>query len=131
VKLEAVIETSKYGFVKRKADGGIDFVSPLPCPFNYGRIEGTESGDGDPLDAIVLGPRLPVGAHHTAEERGRVEFVDAGREDPKLILSDRPLSRSEALTIRAFFRAYVLLKRALNRARGRSGPTWVRSYQGL
>jgi inorganic pyrophosphatase len=126
-----IIETPKLGFVKRKADGSVDFISPFPCPFNYGRIEGTTSGDGDPIDAIVLGPRLPAGARHEAEQRGTVHFVDDGRDDPKLVFSSRPLDRFDRLQIRAFFRAYVLLKRIINRARGKSGATYVRSYEDV
>ena len=127
VSVEAIIETPKFGFVKRKADGSIDFVSPLPCPFNYGRVDGVISGDGDPLDAIVLGPRLPPGARCDAVRRGTVHFVDDGREDPKVILSVRPLNRLDRLEIRSFFGTYVLFKRMLNLARGKRGSTCVRS----
>jgi inorganic pyrophosphatase len=126
-----LIEIPKYGFVKRKADGTIDFVSPFPCPFNYGRIDGTVSGDGDPLDAIVLGARLAAGTSLVSELRGTVHFVDDGRDDPKLVFSDRPLTRDQRLAIRAFFGAYVPFKRMLNFARGRRGVTRVRGYEGV
>src|SRR5436190_685566 len=57
----AVIELPRGGLVKRSAGGRIDFVSPLPCPYNYGSLPGTRGGDDDPIDAIVLGPRLRAG----------------------------------------------------------------------
>jgi inorganic pyrophosphatase len=129
--LEAVVETPKFGFVKRSTDGSIDFVSPLPCPFNYGRIDGTTSGDGDPLDAIILGPRLAIGSRCNKAQRGTVWFIDGGKEDPKVVLSDRPLDLLDKIEIRAFFSGYVLFKRMLNLARGKSGRTWVRAFEGI
>ena len=35
---EVVIEVPRGGFLKRGSSGSIDFVSPLPCPFNYGAV---------------------------------------------------------------------------------------------
>ena len=35
-ELEVVIEIPRGSFLKRGSSGRIDFVSPLPCPFNYG-----------------------------------------------------------------------------------------------
>ncbi len=127
--VEVRIETPKFGFVKRKPDGSVDFISPFPCPFNYGSVEGTLSADGDPLDAILLGPRIPAGSIRKAEHRGTVHFIDAGQEDPKLILSDRPLKLADVLLIRAFFAAYVLLKRTINRSRRREGDTRVVRFE--
>jgi inorganic pyrophosphatase len=126
-----LIEIPKYGFVKRRTDGTIDFVSPFPCPFNYGRIEGTISGDGDPIDAIVLGARLSAGTILSSEQRGTVHFIDDGRDDPKLVFSARPVTLDQRIAIRAFFRAYVPFKRMLNRVRGRRGITRVRAYEGI
>jgi inorganic pyrophosphatase len=117
--------------VKWKADGRIDFVSPIPCPFNYGRIDGVVSADGDPLDAIVLGPRLRSGTRISLQQRATVQFVDAGRDDPKVVLSAHPLSLVDRARIRAFFTAYVLAKRVLNRVRGKPAPTYVRAYEGV
>jgi len=37
-------------------------VSPLPCPFNYGSVPQFVGLEGDLLDAVVLGPRFPLGA---------------------------------------------------------------------
>ena len=47
--------------MKWGADGTVDFVSPLPSPFNYGSVPDTLSEDGDPLDALLVGPRRPAG----------------------------------------------------------------------
>jgi inorganic pyrophosphatase len=121
--LEVVIEVPLGGFIKRKDDGGIDFVSPAPCPFNYGSVPDTRSGDGDRLDALVLGPRLARGTRVRVKVVARVRFMDAGQDDPKLICSERPLSRVDRAKITTFFAIYARAKGVLNRLRGRTGPT--------
>jgi inorganic pyrophosphatase len=37
-EVEVVIEVPRGSFLKRGASGRIDFVSPLPRPFNYGAV---------------------------------------------------------------------------------------------
>ena len=37
-ELEVVIEVPRGSFVKRGSSGSVDFISPLPCPFNYGAV---------------------------------------------------------------------------------------------
>ena len=121
------IEVPRGSFVKRKQDGAVDFVSPLPSPFNYGSVEGELAADGDPFDALVLGPRLPLGARVEVEVFGEVDFVDAGHHDPKLVCSCGPAPRArDWLRVRVFFTVYARLKAALNWTRGRSGPTQLR-----
>lgn len=110
-------------FFKWRSDGTLDYASPVPSPFNYGCIPGTVSGDGEPIDAIVLGPRLPRGTRVCLPERGRVRFVDAGEDDPKLILSSARVTRAQRVRLIAFFHFYAQVKRVLNRMRGRHGPT--------
>lgn len=125
---EVLIEAPRFTHVKRRDDGAVDFVSPLPCPFNYGSVPGTRSGDGERIDALVLGPRLPRGDRRRWPVVGVVRFVDAGAHDPKWVCSQRPLGARERLEIELFFRVYALCKRALNESRGRSGET---AYLGL
>jgi inorganic pyrophosphatase len=123
VRLEVIVEVPRLGFVKRRPDGSVDFVSPLPCPFNYGSVPATRAADGDPLDALILGARAPVGARLEAELVAAVRFVDAGDEDPKLVLSDRRLSAWDRARVLGFFHFYAVAKGALNRLRGRTAPT--------
>ena len=54
------IEVPRLGLVKRDAHR-IEYISPVPCPFNYGSVPDTLAPDGDPFDAVVLGPRLATG----------------------------------------------------------------------
>ncbi len=122
-RLEVVIEVPRGGFIKRKDDGGVDFVSPLPCPFNYGSVPNTRSGDGDRLDALVLGPRVARGVHLTERVVGCVRFVDAGQDDPKYICSSSPLSARDRSRIAGFFTLYARAKQVLNLLRGKRGET--------
>jgi len=43
MELEVVIEIPRRSFLKRGSTGHIDFVSPLPCPFNYGSVPHTSA----------------------------------------------------------------------------------------
>ena len=45
--VEVVIEVPKWGFVKRGMHEHVDFVSPVPCPFNYGSVDTLIGLDGD------------------------------------------------------------------------------------
>lgn len=70
--------------------------TPMAYPFNYGYIENTLSGDGDPLDAIVLckDALLPtcyieckvIGVLHTEDESGidpKIILVPVAKIDPE------------------------------------------------
>ncbi len=122
-QLEVVIEISRGGFIKRRDDGSIDFISPAPCPFNYGSVPDTRSGDGDRLDAVVLGRRLRRGARVTLPVVACVTFLDAGDEDPKWICSSAPITGSERILIAGFFRSYARAKGLLNALRRKRGAT--------
>lgn len=118
------IEVPRWSFVKRKADGRVDLVSPLPCPYNYGSVVGSIAPDGDPLDALVLGPRIAFG--RTVETRvwAVMGFVDDGVADPKLVCASSAPTADDRRGIERFFAAYAVFKRVLGRLRGRaSGRT--------
>ena len=85
-RLRVAIEVPRGSFVKRDGRGRIAFLSPLPCPFNYGSVPGLTAGDGEWRDAVVLGPRLGRGTRIEVPVRGVIAFIDAGREDFKLNL---------------------------------------------
>jgi inorganic pyrophosphatase len=72
VEVDVVIEVPRGSFIKRGSTGNVDFVSPLPCPFNYGSVPAYLGLEGDLLDALVLGPRLALGALHTGQGWGAV-----------------------------------------------------------
>jgi inorganic pyrophosphatase len=125
------VDTPLGGFVKRGDDGSIDYVSPLPCPFNYGHVPAQRSEDGDALDAVLLGPRHGVGTRVDARAWAVVDFVDDGYADPKLVCGPTSPTRGQQLRVRAFFQVYARLKRWLNLARGRRGITEMRGWRWL
>lgn len=120
-ELDVVIEIPRGSFVKRGSAGQIDFISPLPCPFNYGSVPNLLGLEGDLLDAVVLGPRLPLGTRLIVKARGAVTLTDRGMTDDKLICSDHPLSFRERQNVLRFFRFYAKCKSFLNFFRGRPG----------
>lgn len=122
-ELEVVIEVPRGGFIKRTDSGAIDYVSPIPCPFNYGSVPDTRSGDGDRLDAVVLGPSLAQGSRVRRRVVAVVTFLDAGEEDPKYVCCDATPGRGELLLVSSFFRLYAGLKGGLNLLRGKRGAT--------
>jgi inorganic pyrophosphatase len=117
------ISSSMFSCFKWRDDGRLDFISPIPWPFNYGHIPQTRAGDGDCVDALVLGRRLRRGDRVVVPARGVVYFVDAGCDDPKWICSYTPLTRAQRWKIDIFFHVYAQVKRRLNGLRGLSGAT--------
>lgn len=122
-RVEVVIEIPRGSFLKRGSSGQVDFISPFPCPYNYGSIHDYIGGEGDFLDAVVLGPRLPVGSRVVVEAHGAVGLSERFMSDDKLICADRPLTQGERRRVLRFFRVYAFCKGVLNvvrRQRGRS-----------
>ncbi len=120
-QFEVKIEISRGSFLKRGTKGQLDFVSPLPCPFNYGSIESHIGMEGDLLDAVVLGRRLPRGTTATVRAYGAIGLTDRGMYDDKLICSQYPLNRWQKTMVLAFFNVYAKCKWLLNVTRGRPG----------
>ena len=108
-------------FVKRGSTGHVDFIAPLPCPFNYGSVTTHIGLEGDLLDAVVLGPRLPLGARIRIKAWGAVTLTDRGMQDDKLICSTHAPDRKQRRNVLAFFRFYALCKALLNLWRRRPG----------
>lgn len=128
IRVTVVVEVPRMGIVKRRACGETDFVSPFPCPFNYGSVPKIVGADGDPLDAVVLGPRLSRGRSVRMAVQGVVRFVDLDLDDPKLICSRTPVPIRDRRRILMFFRFYALCKRMLYRFRGKRGQTRCRGW---
>ncbi|MGA9991137.1 MAG: inorganic diphosphatase [Thiobacillaceae bacterium] len=120
-ELEVVIEVPRGSFLKRGSTGQIDFISPLPCPYNYGSVPAYIGLEGDLLDALVLGPRLPRGTRIRVQAWGAVTLTDRGMSDDKLICSAHSVGPSERRTVLRFFRFYAKCKGLLNIWRRRPG----------
>jgi inorganic pyrophosphatase len=121
VEVEVLIEIPRGSFLKRGSTGQVDFVSPLPCPFNYGSVPSHLGLEGDLLDAVVLGPRLAAGTRLRVAAWGAVTLTDRGMSDDKLICSAQPLRPAQRLAVLRFFRFYARCKGLLNLWRGRPG----------
>jgi inorganic pyrophosphatase len=122
-QIEAVIEIPKWSFLKRGSSGRVDFVSPFPCPFNYGSVPEYVGLEGDLLDVLVLGPRLARGTRVEVRAIGAVGLSDRGMYDDKIVGSREPLRRWQPAAVLLFFRFYAVCKRLLNVYRGRPGLT--------
>ncbi len=134
-EVEVVIEVPRGSFLKRGSTGHVDFISPLPCPFNYGAVPNLIGLEGDLLDAVVLGPRLPFGARTRVKAWGAVILTDRGMVDDKLICSNHPLNSSERRRVLRFFHCYAKCKGLLNVWRRRPGRNacegWCEAGQAL
>ncbi len=120
-QVEVIIEIPRGSFLKRGSIGRLDFISPFPCPFNYGSVDAYVGLEGDLLDAVVLGPRLRRGTRVTVRAFGAVGFTDRSMYDDKLICSDHPIGPVKRFLVLLFFKFYARCKGLLNLLRGRSG----------
>jgi len=119
--VQVLIEIPRWSFLKRGSTGHLDFISPLPCPFNYGSVPQFVGLEGDLLDAVVLGPRLARGSRVEVKAWGAVTLTDRGMSDDKLICSREPLTSGERRKVLRFFRFYAKCKGVLNLLRRRPG----------
>ena len=120
-EVEVVIEVPRGSFLKRSVDGHVHFVSPLPCPYNYGAVPTHLGLEGDLLDALVLGPRLRFGTRLRTRAWGAITLTDRGMVDDKLICSDARPSAAQWRDLLRFFRFYARCKGLLNRCARRPG----------
>ncbi len=127
-KLMAAIEVPRGSFIKRGWNGSIDFISPIPCPFNYGSVPDYIGCEGDLLDAVVPGPRLPRGKIVSVIAQGAVGLTDRGTYDDKIICSNKPIKVWQKHLVLIFFHIYGMSKCLLNFYRGRSGPTYCNGW---
>jgi inorganic pyrophosphatase len=120
-EVDVVIEVPRGSFLKRGFTGHVDFVSPFPCPFNYGSVPDYLGLEGDLLDALVLGPRLSLGSHVRVKAWGAVTLTDRGMADDKLVCSAQPLTAAERAFVLRFFHFYARCKAILNFVKRRPG----------
>ena len=123
-----MIEIPSGSFLKRGSTGHLDLISPFPCPFNYGSAPQFIGLEGDLLDAVVLGPRLPSGTRIKVHTWGAITLTDRGMCDDKLICSDRSPSAQERDDVLRFFSFYAKCKGLLNVWRRRPGRN---AYEAL
>ena len=131
VSVDVLIEIPRGSFLKRGSTGRIDFVSPFPCPFNYGCVPTHLGLEGDLLDAVVLGPRLAAGTRLTTKAWDAITLTDRGMCDDKLICSEAPLDSLERARVLRFFEFYAKCKGLLNLWRRRPGHNACGGWIGV
>ena len=110
------IEVPKGNMIKRDQFGSIDYISPIPCPFNYGSVLDVEGEDGDLQDAILLGKRKKIGFCGTYSCIAKVLFFDAGKKDHKWVFSEhQKIRKRELILLEMFFHIYAKTKHIKHR----------------
>src|SRR5262252_1505289 len=109
-EVSVVIEVPRGSFLKRGSTGRVDFISPLPCPFNYGSVPTHIGQEGDLLDALVLGPRLSLGSRVRVKAWGAVILTDRGMTDHKLVCAEHAPTASQQNNVVRFFHLYAKCK---------------------
>ncbi len=123
------IEVSRLDFVKRGADGSVDFVSPVPSFYSYGSVEGIAAADGDPQDALVVGAAPVRGSRVEYPVWGQVLFIDEGLADHKWVVGPTPPTPRQWANVAHFFRVYALAKRCMKLGRNSRGETRFNGMQ--
>ena len=109
----------KWEFDMARNRRAIDRIMPSPVggyPVNYGYVPQTVSYDGDPFDALVLGPPIPGGRKVRGTIVGLMQMEDEKGIDSKVVLSlvgadGRPLHQLTAADqdrIGGYFKRYKL-----------------------
>ena len=106
-KSDVAIELLRGSLVKRGSTGRVDFISPFPCPFDYHSIHDCLGLEGDWLDAVVLGPRLPLGSRVSVRAFGAVGLTDCGLYADKLFCCFKPLRNRDRWMVPLFFQIYA------------------------
>lgn len=121
----------------RKSDGALTWnikkgkprvVKYIGYPGNYGMIPQTMlpkelGGDGDALDAIVLGPTLERGSVIKARLIGVLKLLDNGEQDDKLIAVNPDSPFTNIMSIKELDKKFNGITDILE--------TWFINYKGL
>ena len=108
-------------------NGAPRYVQYLPYPCNYGNVPRSvlskkKGGDGDAIDALVLGSAVPTGSVVRGRALGVMQLTDTGEKDDKLIvvMEGSPFFRMRTLSeLDAKFPGVLSILQ-----------TWFTSYKG-
>jgi inorganic pyrophosphatase len=67
--VDIVVEVPRGRFVKRLPDGALDYVGPMPSPFNYGSEPAIPAPDGNALALYISPVMLFVLQHDLSFQR--------------------------------------------------------------
>ncbi len=109
-------------------NGAPRYVQYLGYPCNYGNVPRSvlskkKGGDGDAVDALVLGPSVPTGSVVRGRALGVMQLTDGGEKDDKLVvvMEGTPFFKMRTLTeLNAKFPGVLSILQ-----------TWFTSYKGV
>ncbi|MCG8591168.1 MAG: inorganic diphosphatase [Proteobacteria bacterium] len=108
-------------------DGVPRVVQYLAYPANYGMVPRTRlprelGGDGDPLDVVLLGPRVERGAVVAARPIGVLRLLDDGERDDKVLAVQATGPLSDVTDLETLDARYAGAREIL--------ATWFTHYKG-
>jgi inorganic pyrophosphatase len=118
----------KSGMIELEQKNGLPrYVQYLGYPCNYGNIPRSvllksKGGDGDAVDAIVLGPSVPTGSVVKGRAIGILSLVDTGEKDDKVVVVMENSPFANVRTIEELDRRFPGVTTILQ--------TWFTSYKG-
>ena len=95
-ELEVVIEVPRGSFLKRGSTGRVDFVSPLPCPYNYGSVPQYIGLEERPARRPGAGAFPPPRRTRTGESLGRNHVARPGNDRRQARLQPRTSAAGRA-----------------------------------
>ena len=127
--------TAKYQVVNEtglieleQKNGKPRFVQYLGYPCNYGNIPRSvllkkKGGDGDAVDALVLGPSVPTGSVVKGRALGVMQLTDGGEKDDKVVVVMEGTPFFSCRTLSELDRKFPGVLTILQ--------TWFTSYKGV
>jgi inorganic pyrophosphatase len=118
----------KSGMIElEQKNGAPRYVQYLGYPCNYGNIPRSvllksKGGDGDAVDALVLGPSVPTGSVVRGRAIGMLSLMDTGEKDDKVVVVMENTPFFSARSIDELDRKFPGVTTILQ--------TWFTSYKG-
>jgi inorganic pyrophosphatase len=118
----------KSGMIELEQKNGLPrYVQYLGYPCNYGNIPRSillksKGGDGDAVDALVLGPSVPTGSVVRGRAIGMLSLLDTGEKDDKVVVVMENSPFASVRSIEELDRRFPGVTTILQ--------TWFTSYKG-
>jgi inorganic pyrophosphatase len=118
----------KTGMIELEQKNGLPrYVQYLGYPCNYGNVPRSvllkkKGGDGDAVDALVLGPSVPTGSVVRGRAIGMLSLLDTGEKDDKVVVVMENSPFASVRSIEELDRRFPGVTTILQ--------TWFTSYKG-
>jgi inorganic pyrophosphatase len=122
-----MVELKSGNIELEQKNGGPRYVQYLGYPCNYGNIPRSmllksKGGDGDAVDALVLGPSVPTGTVVRGRAIGVMSLIDTGEKDDKVVVVMENSPFASVRSIEELDRKFPGVTSILQ--------TWFTSYKG-